>query len=182
MTGVGSPAVPGASAYSGRMSLLRAPRRLAALLLVSVALTSLTACSGISSEQPSPEATVSTPDAREGAGDETGDAGQTTAEACALVQDTIEDATAEFEDVSAEDPAAVVEAMRSAADRIAAASSEITNDEVAALLPSLQSMFDKVADVMGAIASGDASKLADAEELGSGFQETSEKFQELCAP
>lgn len=170
------------------MTSPHAPRRLAALLVVGLALTSLTACSGIpflsSGDSSSPTSSSAAPaDERPGTTeDQAGDEGQTTEEACALVQDTIEEATSEFENVSAEDPTAVVEAMKAAAGSIAQASSEVTNDEVAALLPSLQDLFQQVGDAMSAIAEGDVTKLAEMEELGTGFQETSEKFQELCAP
>lgn len=165
------------------MSLHRAPRRIAALVLSGVLLTSVTACSGIPflSGGSSP-ASTSSPRSTEGSGDATGDGGQSAAQACAIVQDTITQATNEFQNISAEDPAAVVQAMQTAAEGIAAASSQITNDQVAALLPSLQDTFQQIADAMGAIAQGDVSKLAEIEKLGTTFQETSQKFQELCAP
>jgi len=160
------------------MSPLR--RRIAVLAIAGTAIFGLSACTGTPvTPQSSSTTGGSTPQNQD---DTAGDEGQTTAEACTLIQDTITQATDEFENVSSEDPAAVVAAMEAAAQRIAEASTQVTNDEVAALLPSLQGMFQGVADAMGAIAEGDVSKLSEVEELGTGFQETSEKFQALCAP
>jgi hypothetical protein len=113
--------------------------------------------------------------------DETGDGGQSTADACALVQETISEATDEF-DSGAEDPAAVVDAMNAAAEKLSGVASQVTNDEVAALLPSLQDMFTQAGEVMAAVADGDMSKVEDLTELGTNFQETSETFQEICTP
>jgi hypothetical protein len=177
-------------AYSGAMSTptSRKPaiRRLAALAIAGAVLLGTTACSGIPTlSDDAPPTATSTPSAEEssgGDGESTGDDGQSTADACALVEDTITQATDDFENVSADDPQAVIDAMRTAAQRISDTSEQITNDEVAALLPSLQGMFEQVADVMSAIASGDVSRVAEVEELGADFQETSEQFQALCAP
>jgi hypothetical protein len=162
------------------MSTSRVSRRVAALTLAGVSIFGLAGCTGAppAIEQPSRTATPSAPSDD----DATGDGGQSTAEACRLVEDTIEQASAEFENVSNEDPTAVIEAMRSAAQKLADASTQVTNDEVAALLPSLQKMFTDVAEVMTALAEGDASRIAEIEELGTSLQETSAKFQELCAP
>ncbi len=163
------------------MTTSRIGRRLAALTLAAVTLLSVTACTGAptGSAQPSaPSSSAGTPRAEDSAGDQ----GQSTADACRLIQDTIEQASAEFDNVSNEDPAALVDAMEAAAQQLADASSQITNDEVAALLPSLQQMFSDIADVMGALAEGDASRIAEVQELGASFQETSTRFQELCAP
>lgn len=166
-------------AYSGTMSPTPLSRRLAALTISAVALLGLTACSGLPAiSGGTPTSGASAPRTDDAAGDE----GQSTADACSLVQDTITQATEEFENVSADDPGAVVAAMETAAQRIADASAQVTNDEVAALLPSLQDMFQNVGELMGALAEGDVSKLAEVEKLGTSFQETSQKFQELCAP
>jgi hypothetical protein len=165
--------------YSGAMTTSRLARPIAALTIACTALLGLTACSGIPFLPGGSAGDATTAPRSE---DASGDDGQSTAAACQLVQETITEATDEFENVSSEDPGAVVDAMNAAADRLADMSSEITNDEVAAVLPSLQEMFQNVADVMGAIAEGDVSKLAEMEELGTTFQETGEKFQELCAP
>lgn len=163
------------------MSTSRLSRRLTALTLAGVAMLGLTACTGASTVSDGSRPTSSASEPKPSV-DVQGDEGQSTADACALVEDTISQASAEFENISSEDPTALVEAMRSAAQQLSDASSQITNDQVAALVPSLQEMFSKVADVMQALAEGDASKLGEVEQLGTSFQETSAAFQELCAP
>jgi hypothetical protein len=153
--------------------------RIAGLGLAVVALFGLTACTG------SPTATTTAGSSTPGASresDEPGDSGQSTADACALIQASIEDATAEFESISTADPAAVVDAMNSAAEGLSETAAQVTNDEVAAILPALQGMFAEIAEVMDAIAQGDATKVDDLSQLATEFQETSDTFQQVCAP
>ena len=159
-----------------RTSLLH--RRLAAVAIAATAIFGLSACTGapvVSNGTPSSESSAP-------AEDNGGGEGQTVAEACALISDTMTQATEEFENLSAEDPAAAVAAMDAAVQALTDASSEITNEEVAALMPSLQNMFQSLADALRALADGDMSKLAEFENLGTEFQETGTRFQELCAP
>lgn len=151
-------------------------RRIAAVALAATLTLGLAGCFGIGG---SPTSSASAPAPTIGADDE-GDAGQSTADACMLIQDTFTEATAEFDQAATEDPAAVVEAMRSAADSLAAAADQITNDEVAALLPSLQEMFTQVGDVMQAIVDGDVTQLENLATLGATIQQTAQDFQELC--
>lgn len=147
-------------------------RRFAAVTIVVAAVVGLPACTGApTSGLPSPTAQSS---------DLPGDEGQSAADACALVQQTIEDATDEFAGASTADPAAVVEAMRSAAAKLSDAAASITNDQVAALVPSLQDMFAQVGEVMDAVARGDVTKVGELSELGKKFQATSRAFQEVC--
>ncbi len=146
--------------------------RIAGLTIAVVALFGLTACTG------SPGASTGT--AR--SSDQPGDDGQSTADACALIQQSIEDATTEFENASSADPATVVDTMRSAAERLTETAQSVTNDEVAAIVPSLEEMFTEVAEVMDAIVKGDATKVEDLPQLGAKFRDTSEAFQEICAP
>ncbi|MCR2764066.1 hypothetical protein NQ152_11175 [Microbacterium sp. zg.B48] len=143
--------------------------RLAAGTLAVVVALGITACSPAG---PSAGGFQST--------DAPGDEGQSTADACALIQESIEAATSEFENAAANDPGSVVESMRGAAQRITEAAGEITNDDVAAFLPRLQQMFADAGDVMEAVVQGDASKIEDLAELGTKFQETSNDFQEIC--
>ncbi|MFH8250573.1 hypothetical protein ACH3VR_09445 [Microbacterium sp. B2969] len=147
-------------------------RRIAALTLAAVALLGLTACTATPDSSASSSPTSS---------DAPGDEGQSVADACSLIQDTITQATREFSDAATEDPAAVVAAMRSAADKISAAASQITNDDVAAILPDLQAMFAKTAEVMQGIVQGDVSKLDELTALGDSFKETSQRFEDLCS-
>jgi len=141
--------------------------RIAALTLAAVALAGLTACTGLPAG----------PDSTEG-----GEGSQTTVEACAIVQDAISDATAEFEDVEPADQGALVDAMQAAAQSLGEVSSQISDEDVAAIVPSLQEMFEQVADATAAVVAGDASALADLEGTAADFRETTERFQELCAP
>lgn len=153
-------------------------RRLAAVVIVAGALAGLTACTGspAGSSTPSPS-TSSSAEAGGGSGD-----GQTTEEACQLVNDTITAATQEFENLAADDPSAVVEGMQAAAQSLADASTQITNEEVAAIIPELQEMFEQTAEVMSAIVDGDTDRLGELQEIGSSFAETTQRFGELCAP
>ncbi len=149
-------------------------RGLAALTITVVAVFGLTACIGSPTGSSSAGIPLSS--------DEPGDEGQSKEDACALIQQSIEDATQEFESAPSDDPAAVVDSMKEAAVRIADTAGKITNDEVAAIVPSLQAMFAEAGEVMEAVASGDVSKVEDLSQLGTRFQETSDAFQEICAP
>lgn len=157
------------------MSRLALTSRIAAVAVSAIALFGLVACTSTPSATPSTSGSVTSTDA-------TGDEGQSVEDACALVQGAITDVTAEFEDVGGGDPAAVVAAVKSASERIAEVSSQVTNDQVAAVLPSLQDMFAQVGETMTAIVEGDVSKLDDLSALGESFQTTTQKFQEICAP
>ena len=146
-------------------------RTLAALTIALTAMLGLTACTG------APAVTVPSLSA-----DEPGDEGQSKADACALIQQSIDDAADEVQNISSDDPAAVVGSMNEAAQRIADAAEQVTNDEVAALVPSLQEMFAEAGAAMDAFLKGDVSKVDEISGLGAKFQETSEAFQELCSP
>lgn len=161
-------------------------RRIVALTLAVVAAFGLTACTG--SPAPSsnaPSSNASAPAAgggSEGSSGEQAGGGQSTAEACALVQDSISSATEQFEQVASQDPAVVVEAMKTAVQNLGEAASQVTNEEVGALIPQLQDMFGQVSQIMEALVAGDTARLAELGELGTDFQETTQKLQELCAP
>lgn len=150
-------------------------RGIAGLGIAAVVVLGATACTGSPAAGPASSPTSQSADAP-------GDAGQSTADACALIQESIQDATAEFESVTSADPAAVVDAMSSAAERLSETATEVTNDEVAAVLPGLQAMFAEVADVMDAVAQGDLTQADELSQLATRFQETSDAFQEVCAP
>lgn len=171
--GVGCACLAGSDAvtYSGTMRTTPLSHRFAALTVAAVALLGLTGCSGSGGAAGTP--------ASSGASD---GGTQTTSEACDLVNDIMTDASAQFENMDPNDPDAVVEAMDAAVQSLAEASDQVTNAEVKAILPELQSMFGQVADLMSAIVEGDTSKVGELEELGEGFQETGARFQELCTP
>lgn len=146
-------------------------RRIAALALVAVAALGLSACTGLPAGG----------GATGGAGaDSSGDGGQTIAQACTLVQDTITQTASEFEQAAQQDPATVVAGMQAAAERIGSTASQVTNDQVAAILPSLQDMYAQLGDIMQSIGEGDVTRLADLASLTADFQETMQTYGELC--
>lgn len=147
-------------------------RRVAALALAALLSLGLVACSAPAGD---------TSDAPAISADEPGDAGQSAADACGIVRGSIESATEAFSSATADDPASVVDALRTAAEELAAVSSQVTNDEVAALLPPLQEMFLTASDAMDAVASGDIARLAEIGELAGDLQASVTRFQELCA-
>lgn len=147
--------------------------------LALLAVLGLGGCTATPSAAPGGTASQSSSGGTEG--DAAGDEGQSTADACALIADSITQATSQFQDASVDDPGAVAEAARSAADSLADTAAEVTNDEVAALLPELQEMFGQTAEVMDAVAGGDLSQIEDAAAIGESFQVTVQKFQDLCA-
>ncbi|MEI3865943.1 hypothetical protein V6S02_02475 [Microbacterium sp. CCNWLW134] len=147
-----------------------------------LAVLALAGCTGSPASSPSEDSAASQGTTDEGSSDTSGDGGQSTQDACLLISDSITEATTEFQEASAEDPGAVAEAARAAADSLASAASQVTNDEIAALLPELQDMFTQTAEVMDSVASGDLTQIEDAAAIGESFQVTVTKFQELCAP
>ncbi len=147
--------------------------RIVAVMIALVAVCGVSGCAA-SPTAPSGDATTRSEDLP-------GDEGQSTEDACALIQERIQEATEEFERAATTDPATAAEAMTAAAERLAESATEITNDEVAALLPSLQDMFAEVGEVMTEIAQGDVSKVDDLAELGNELRATSEAFQDVCA-
>ncbi|WP_127818703.1 hypothetical protein [Microbacterium sp. CPCC 204701] len=153
-------------------------RGLAAVAITAIALLGMTACTGtpISSSNGSTSSSESAPPAEESG------SGQTVAEACALIEDTMNQAMQEYENMSVEDPAALIAAMDAAVQSLSDASAQVTNEEVGALMPSLQEMFQTLADAFTALADGDMSKLTELEGVTAEFQQTATRFQELCAP
>ena len=147
-------------------------RRIAALTIVGIALFGLTACTASPAPSPGASRTADTPDAD----------GQSVAEACALVQDTIEQASEDFQDAAQDDPSAVVEAMKAAAAKLSEAAEQITNDDVAAVLPGVEEMFTTTADILQDIVEGDVSKIGELGTIGETFQETVQQLEDLCAP
>lgn len=169
------PSTAGCLTYSGTMRTQNSSRRTAALALTAVALLGVTGCSAFPSGANPSSSSSSAP------GDE-GDGTQTTAEACQLILDTITDATEEFQNVDPDNPGALVDGMKQAAQTLGDASSQITNEEVAAMVPELQATFEQVAVVMEAIIGGDTPEPAEVEEMGAAFAETTQEVQDLCAP
>lgn len=157
------------------MPTTRLSRGLAAVAIASTALLGLTACTGFPGAAGSSTSAPGDSGPDGGSGD-----GQSVQEACQLVNDTITSATEEFEQATTEDPAAVTEAFTAAADSIAEASTRITNEEVAAILPSLQELFEQVAELVPAIIEGDTSKAAEFGEISEDLQSSMQEFEALC--
>ncbi len=153
-------------------------RRIAALTLVAVAILGLTACTG--SADPGATPSNSAGGAGDAHEDAPGDEGQTTQDACSLLHQTIAEATEAYDATEDATPESVVEAMQSATETLSQVSPQITNDDVAALLPDLIDMFAQTAEVMGAIISGDTDALGQLSELGDEFTDTTSRYQELC--
>lgn len=160
-----------------RTSLLH--RGLAAVAITATAMLGLSACTGA----PIVSSGSSTPSQSAPPADDSGaSGGQTVAEACALIADTMTQAGSGFENIASGDFATMIDAMEAATQGLADASSEVTNEEVAALLPSFQDMFQKLVDGLTAISEGDTEALAEFENLGTEYQETAERYETLCAP
>ncbi len=99
------------------------------------------------------------------------------------MQQTIADATDEFESAASDDPTQVVESMKSAAEKLAAVSATVTNDQVAALVPSLAGACSaRPAEVMQAVVDGDVSKVGDLSRARHRVPGDQREFQEICAP
>jgi len=152
-------------------------RRITALTIAVAALLGLTACTA--SPGTAPTAGDTTEVAEE---TPSGDDGQSVAEACALVRGTVEQAAEDFRSAAQDDPGAVVEAMNSAAAKLTEAAEQITNDDVAALLPGVQEMLTATGEILQDIVEGDVSKIAELGTLGETFQDTVQEFEDLCAP
>ena len=157
------------------MPRIPAGRLIAALTIAAVSTLGLTACTGFGGASTAGGSSS-------GPVDQPGDAGQSSADACALVQQTISDAATEFQSAATDDPAVVVESMKAAAAKLGDATGQVTNDEVAALLPPLRTAFERAAEVMKAVADGDVGKLGDSAAVASDIQAPLQKFQEICTP
>lgn len=156
-------------------------RTFPAAAMTAAALLLLVGCTGDAEPDTAATAATAEDESTGQSQDAPGDDGQSVEDACAVIAQTITDATAEFEGGDADDLAAVAEAMEAAAAELATEAGAITNDEVAALVPDLQQMFAEAGEVFVGLGEGDASGVEDLEEIGTRFQETGAAFEELCA-
>ena len=156
-------------------------RTFPAAAMTAAALLLLVGCTGDAGPETAATAATAEGESTGQSQDAPGDDGQSVEDACAVIAQTITDATAEFEGGDADDLAAVAEAMEAASAELATEAGAITNDEVAALVPDLQQMFAEAGEVFVALGEGDASGVEDLEEIGTRFQETGAAFEELCA-
>ncbi len=150
-------------------------RRLITLALAATALFGLTACTANGGGTPDGD-----PSSSESTSGGTASSSQTVEEACAAVNDTIQSVSDDFAGVTAENPADAAAAFQAAADAIGEASAQVGNAEVAALLPDIQAVFETAGEAMAALAQGDASKVAELQNLGTELQGSFTSFQELC--
>lgn len=151
----------------------RRPAFRALPLAVAIALAAaLAGCTGPAADD--------SPAASAPAADAAGDEGQSTSDACAIVQKSIDGATSTFASADPADPASVVTALESASAELGTISAQVTNDDVAALLPPLRDMFAQAAEAMAAMADGDVSRAGDISALSAQFQESAAAYQELC--
>ena len=150
-------------------------RRLIAVAFAATAMFGLTACTGGGAE-PADD----TPSSSGSASGGTASASQTVEEACDSVNDTIQNVSDDFAGVTAENPADAAAAFQAAADAIGEASTQVGNAEVAALLPDIQAVFETAGEAMTALAQGDASKVAELQNLGTELRDSFTTFQELC--
>jgi hypothetical protein len=156
-------------------------RTFPAAAMTAAALLLLVGCTGDAELDTAATAATAEDESTGQSQDAPGDDGQSVEDACAVIAQTITDATAEFDGGDADDLAAVAEAMEAAAAELATEAGAITNDEVAALVPDLQQMFAEAGEVFVGLGEGDASGVEDLEEIGTRFQETGAAFEELCA-
>ncbi|MDX2375989.1 hypothetical protein M4I32_04160 [Microbacterium sp. LRZ72] len=110
-------------------------------------------------------------------GDADAGSDQTVAEACQVVTETIQSAVVDFEEGMSEDPAVAREALDEAAAELEGISDEVTNPEIAEILPDLQAGFAAMGEAIEAMSSGDVSQM---EAMGEQFEESFTTFQELC--
>lgn len=138
--------------------------RLAAAAGVATLLILLTGCTGSPLSEPTSRG-----------------ASSSAADACAAVTAGIQDAAIELQNLDVTDPQASAVTLRGAAERLAAAAA-VGNDDIAALLPPLQSGFADAADILQAIAGGDLGRLAALQEATARIQTALAAFADVCAP
>lgn len=106
--------------------------------------------------------------------------GQTAATACELVRDSVDDAAAQLQTLDTNDPQAAFEAMSRVATQLGEATAEVTNAEVAALLPDLQAGFASAAEVLQSIAGGDLSQVPALQVAAMDIQDAFGAFATVC--
>ncbi|MEH3089525.1 MAG: hypothetical protein PGN24_08025 [Microbacterium arborescens] len=105
---------------------------------------------------------------------------QSVADACTRIDDVLNRATAGLAEMSADDPAASAQALRTISDGLGSAAAEVGNAEVASLLPDLRTAFGSAADAMEAVAAGDTDRAAELGDALSGVRDSVARFGELC--
>jgi len=137
-------------------------RSLTVLLPTALLAVGLTACSATPS--PDPSATSA----------------ESVATACAAVEGAVQDAVADFQQIDPADPQAAAAALGALATDVGTAAADVANDEIAVILPRLQSGLEDAATLMREIADGDLGKVAELQGPAREVQDAFEEFATLC--
>lgn len=138
-------------------------RRLTALTVAAVALFALTGCT-----------------AGDADGGDATPSNQSVEDACTQVDDVMTEATAGLQEIDPSDPATAAEALRTIADGMGDAATEVTNEEVSGILPDLQTAFSSAAESMEAVAAGDTERATELNTALTDVQGSIESYTELC--
>lgn len=106
---------------------------------------------------------------------------QALSEACADVRTAVAAATAELERLDPANPGAAVSAFTAIADELSTALGSIDNDQLAAILPPLQSGFADAADALQQITTGNLARLPDLQSAAARIQTQLTAFTSLCS-
>jgi hypothetical protein len=147
-------------------------RRTSALALVLAASFALTGCFGTS------------PGGSGDGGSAGGGTGsQSTADACTVVSDSVDQAISGFQNLdTTDDPSTLADAMTAAADAIGDAAGQIDNSEVKEAAEGVQAAYAQIAELTAAMANGEESSPEDSTAFATEYQEALTTFAELCGP
>lgn len=138
-------------------------RRLTALTVTAVALFALTGCTAGNAD-----------------GGDAAPSNQSVEDACTQVDDVMTEATAGLQEIDPSDPATAAEALRTIADGMGDAATEVTNEEVSGILPDLQTAFSSAAESMEAVAAGDTERATELNTALTDVRGSIESYTELC--
>lgn len=146
----------------------RAPRPLPRLAFAAAIALGAVLLAGCTGDGAAPSPTSSSGDA------------QSTATACELVRASVDDAAAQLQTLDTSDPQAAFAVMSDVASSLGAAAADVTNTEVATLLPDLQAGFASAADVLQAIAGGDLAQVPALQVAAMDIQDAFGAFAQVC--
>lgn len=138
-------------------------RRLTTFAVTAAALIALTGCTSSGDAESTPAAE-----------------NQSVQDACTQVNDVMTEATSGLQQIDTNNPAAAADALRTIADGLNQAGSTVSNPEVGAVLPDLQTAFASAADSMEAVAAGDTSRASELTTTLSGVQDSVDTYTQLC--
>lgn len=106
---------------------------------------------------------------------------QSTAAACTVVSDSVDEAIGQFDDLdTTDDPQTLSNAMNAAADAIGDAVGEIDNSDVEQAAQDVQAAYEQIAELTASMASGEEASAEDSEAFATEYQEALTTFAELC--